>query len=230
MNLKSITSIAPAFLGGLMLSTAVAAADNFPEITEDGLLKLADTKLAVVYAKEGVDLSVYNKIWLVDASVAFKKDWQRGQNRSNSFKVNTKDMEKIKSGVAKLFKEVFTEKLTAAGHELVTEAGDDVLIVRPAIINLDVKAPDVATTSRSYQLTSSAGEMTLYVELYDSVTSDLLGKALDRKADRESAYFEWQTKGSNRTAAKRMLNSWADTLTAALADAQSSAGSSDETK
>ena len=29
--------------------------------------------------------------------------------------------------------------------------------------------------------TSSAGEMTLYLELYDSVTGDLLAKALDRR-------------------------------------------------
>lgn len=228
MKLAVFKSVVPGLIAGLFFTVSTVIADDFPEVTLDGLHRLADSKLAVVYAKEGVDLSVYSKVWLVDASVAFKKNWQRDQNRSSSFKVRTKDMEKMKSGLAELFIEVFTEKLTEAGTDLVTKADHDVLIVRPAIINLDAKAPDVATTNRSYQLTSSAGEMTLYVELYDSVTGDLLAKALDRKADRESAYFQWQTKGSNRAAAKRVLTAWADTLSAALSDAQSSAGNSGE--
>jgi len=63
-----------------------------------------------------------------------------------------------------------------------------------------VLAPDVATTSSSYQLTTSAGEKTLYLELYDSVTSDLLGKAKDHKRDRDSGFMTWQTRGANKVA------------------------------
>ncbi len=70
---------------GLVLSTSVFAADDFPEITEEGLHKIKDSDLSLVYAQPGLDLSVYDKIWLVDATVAFKKNWQRNQNRSYSF-------------------------------------------------------------------------------------------------------------------------------------------------
>ena len=90
-----------------------------------------------------MDLGVYNRVLLVDATVAFKKHWQRDQNRSR-IKVNTKDMEKIKTGLAELFEQVFAEKLSEAGYELTEERAEDVLVVRPAIINLDVYAPDVA--------------------------------------------------------------------------------------
>ncbi len=228
--MKSIFNklIAPSLVVGLLFSASVFSGDDFPEVTEDGLRKISDTELSLVYAKEGVDLSIYDKVWLVDATVAFKKNWKRDQNRSYSFKVNAKDMERIKAGLAELFREVFTENLTEAGHELVTEAADDVLIVRPAILNLDVTAPDTRNTGRGYTLAESAGEMTLYVELYDSVTGDLLVKALDRQADRRSSTFQWQTKSSNRAAAKRMLNSWADTLSTALSTAQSATGGSGE--
>ena len=221
-------SIISSTLVGLMFYTTMLVADDFPEVTEDGLHKISDSKLSLVYAKEDVDLSVYNKVLLLDATVAFKKNWKRDQNRSYSFKVNAKDMERMKSELAELFREVFTETLNEAGHDLVDEAAEDVLIVRPAIVNLDAKAPATLRASRSYQLTDSAGEMTLYIELYDSVTGDILVKALDRRADRRSAYFEWQTKASNRAVAKKMLTGWADTLSAALANAQSTATDSGE--
>ena len=215
---------------GLALSVSALAADDFPEITAEGLHKIKDSELSLVYAKPDVDLSVYDKVWLADATIAFKKNWKRDQNRSYTSKVNTKDMERIKSDLADLFREVFTETLNETGHELVTESGGDVLIVRPAIVNLDVAAPDTRSVGRSYQLTKSAGEMTLYVELYDSVTGDILAKALDRRADRRHSNFQWQTKSSNRAAAKRVLRDWADTLSAALADAQSTAIGSGESE
>ncbi len=220
MNSKIKFSLVISLLLGLMVSFSTLAKQELPQVTEEGLHLLQDTDLAVVYAKPGVDLGVYNRILLLDATVAFKKNWQRDQNRSYSHKVDARDMDRIRTRLAELFREVFTEKLSAAGYELAGETADDVLIVRPAIINLDVLAPDVRTTSRSYQLTQSAGEMSLYLELYDSVTSDLLGKAMDRKRDRDSGFMKWQTRGANKVAASRALNGWADVLVAALNNAR----------
>lgn len=47
--------------------------------------------------------------------------------------------------------------MTKNGHEVVTERGADVLILRPAIINLVVNAPDVARTSMSREYVSDPG-------------------------------------------------------------------------
>jgi hypothetical protein len=228
MSSKSRFSMIVGLSLGLMISFPTLAKQELPEITVDGLHLMEDSKLAVVYAKPDVDLGVYNRVMLLDAGVAFKKNWKRDQNRSYPNKVNSRDMDRIKERLANLFHEVFTEKLVEAGYELVSETADDVLIVRPAIINLDVEAPDVASANRSYTLTQSAGEMTLYLELYDSLTGDLLGKALDRQADRESAYLTWQTRSSNRVAAESMLKSWADVLVNALNDAHKATGKSAE--
>ncbi|NIP19070.1 MAG: DUF3313 family protein [Xanthomonadales bacterium] len=216
MRLRVITAL----LAGLVLSTSSMAREAYPEVTEEGLEKIRDTGTTLVYAKPGVDLGVYEKVRLLDAGVAFRKNWQRDQNRFDPFKVDKRDMERMRTELAGLFREVFTEKLTAAGHELVAEADGDVLIVRPAIVNLDVTAPDVNSPSRSVQLAESAGQMTLYVELYDSVTGDILVKALDHKADRRRGNFHWQTRGANRQAAEAILNTWADALVEALGAAQ----------
>jgi hypothetical protein len=204
----------------LALNTTAQATDEFPEITEDGLHKLKDTDLALVYAQPGADISGYSKVMLVDASVSFKKNWQRNQNRGYPHKVTANDMDRIRTELAGLFREVFKEELASGGYELTEEAGEDVLLVRPAIINLDIVAPDTRSPGRTYQYAESAGEMTLYVELYDSVTGDIIAKALDRQRDRRSGYFEWQTRVTNTAAAKRILKGWAKVLREGLDEAR----------
>jgi hypothetical protein len=131
-------------------------------------------------------------------------------------------MEKIKKALAEEFDGVFREALEKGGYKVVDENADDVLLVRPAIINLDVNAPDTPRAGMSRTYTSSAGEMTLYIELYDSVTGDLLAKALDRRVDNAggSGYYTWTNSVTNRSAGRRILNGWAAILLDALNEAK----------
>jgi hypothetical protein len=63
--------------------------------------------------------------------------------------------------------------------------------------------------------------MTLYVELYDSVTGDLIVKAMDRKADRSNdGYYTWANSATNKANAKRILKGWANILLTALNEAR----------
>ena len=64
---------------------------------------------------------------------------------------------------------------------MVEDAGEDVLIAKPAIVDLDVIAPDLQTAQRSKTYSESAGEMTLVLELYDSLTHDKIVTVRDRK-------------------------------------------------
>jgi hypothetical protein len=107
---------------------------------------------------------------------------------------------------------VFTEELETAGYQLADGRAEDVLIVKAAIIDLDVNAPDTRSAGRSSSFTTSAGSMTLYLELYDSETDDLLAKALDPTADRGTSFMQWQTSVANKAAAKRMMKPWAKAL------------------
>ncbi|MGA9575385.1 MAG: DUF3313 family protein [Lysobacterales bacterium] len=191
-----------------------------PEFTVDGLQLIEDSNLALVYAEPGVDLSQYSKIYLDTPYVAFKKNWQSIQNRYGAGRVTTEDMEKIKTELSALFMDVFSKTLVDGGYELTTGPGEDVLLVRPAIINLDIVAPDINNPGIVHSYSESAGEMTLYMELYDSVSGELLAKALDRKRDRKTGYFEWQNRVTNRAAANRILKVWADVLKEGLDDAR----------
>jgi len=213
-------------LYALMLSVVAAAAaakeQELPDVNEDGLHRIPDSRMAIVYADPQADLSGYQKVQLLDAYVAFKKNWERDQRSRSAdpLHVTSKDIEKIKNSLAEEFQTVFTKALEEGGYPVVGEAGDDVLLVRPAIINLDVAAPDTGRAGRSRTYVDSAGEMTLYVELYDSVTGDLIAKAIDRQEDRNSGFYTWSNRATNKAAADRILKGWADILLSALNEAR----------
>lgn len=205
-------NVALAFVSLSIMSAAVVAQDPLKDTTIEGLQLIRDTNLALVYAEPGADLGRYNRIYLADTYVAFKKNWKRNQNRGSSHKISADDMSRIKSELALLFRDVFTRTLEESGYDLVTEHAEDVLLVKPAIINLDVVAPETRSPGIVHSYSETAGEMTLYLELYDSVTGDLIAKALDRKVDRHTGYFRWQNRVSNRAAARRILQEWAKVL------------------
>lgn len=224
MQAHNVLTVATAFLAGCLMAIPALAKDDLPMINEDGMELVKDTRMSTIYADPNADLSVYNKIMLMDASVAFKKNWQRNQNSMSSynaaFNVKDSDVERIKADTATLFRDVFTKELVEGGYQLVDTPGADVLIVKPAIIDLDVVAPDLKTSYAGRSFSESAGEMTLVLELYDSQTNDLIVKAKDRKRDFQKGYMEWRTSVSNRAVAMRMMKAWAKTLRESLDDAR----------
>ena len=203
--------------------TAIAKQEKLPEVTVDGLHRVPDSNMAIVYAEPGADLAQYQRIKLLDAYVAFRKNWERDQRSSaaSRLSVTSRDVEKIKNNLAQEFHAVFRKTLEDGGYEIVEESADDVLLVRPAIINLDVNAPDTMSAGRSRTFTSTAGEMTLYIEIYDSVTGDLIAKALDRRVDNSrQGFYTWTNSVTNTAAAKRILKGWASILLGALNEAR----------
>ncbi|HXV35632.1 MAG TPA: DUF3313 family protein, partial [Myxococcota bacterium] len=122
--------------------------------------------------------------------------------------------ENIKKGLAAEFRKVFSEELEKAGYPIASEPAEDVLLIRPAILDLDVAAPDLMTSARSESFTTSAGAMTLYAELYDSVSGEILARAMDRRQDSGAPGrgLTWTTRGSNLSAARDILRRWAEVL------------------
>ena len=211
--------VASVFLAG---SVVAKEKQELPAIDKDGLHLIKGTKVAVAYGKPGANLGQYTKVMLVDCFVQFKKDWERDYNMDAiglQGRVEDKDITRIKAGLAEEFKKVFTETLTKDGHEVVDAVGPDVLLLRPAIINLDVAAPDLMTANMGNTWISSAGSMTLYMELYDSATSTLIGRVADPKADRDMG-AQMANKVTNKMAADRIIRSWAQLLSSHLGEVQ----------
>lgn len=196
---------------GAVLAAALCAAcatqSRIPEVTHDGLERVPDSKAAVAWMKPGADFSQYTRVRLLDCEVAFKRNWK--MNHPN---VRTRDMERIKQALGDEFRVVFSEELEKGGYPVVEEPGEDVLLIHPAIIDLDVAAPDTNAASRSDTFTTTAGRMTLVVEFYDSVSGEILARAIDRREARNVGNITWATRGTNTDAARRLLKRWADLL------------------
>ncbi len=199
----------------LMLVPILGSAEEEEEeyVSFDGLVVVEGSRVHMAYIDPDADFSVFHRVSILDPHVAFRSNWQRDVNRSRSRNVRASDVERIKEDVAGMFKDVFTEQLEAAGFEVVNYAGEDVLVLRPAIIDLDVTAPDTRTAGRSRTYTAGTGAATLYLELFDSLSGAIIGRAADRRAGGRSGGFATvSNRVTNRADARREFRVWADKL------------------
>ena len=193
------------------------ADDKLPETSPEGLVLQKHTKLEVVYLRPGVNFSGYDKFAILECFVAFRRDWQQDQNSSAPFRVTKEDMDRIKSTLADEFKKVFVAELQdKGGYQIVDTAAADVLILRPAIINLDIEAPNNMEPGMSATFSATAGQMTLYLEVYDSVTSQILARVIDPEAGQDGGMIQMQSAVTNKMEADRILKKWAGILRGAL--------------
>jgi len=214
-NPKSILTSIMLTLVLVFAATPTVFADDVTVELFENLVPVKDAQMGMAYIDPNADFSVFKRVMILEPFVAFRSNWQRDQNRgSRRNRVSNRDMERIKSDTANLFRDVFIEQLQAdGGFEIVEEGGDDVLLIRPAIIDLDITAPDVMTSGRNRTFTASAGAATLYIELFDSVSGQIIGRAADRQAVRSSGgRVTWSNRVTNSAEARRIFRGWADTL------------------
>ena len=211
---------------GMVSSSALSKDDwEFPEYTVEGLKRVPNPQsLTVVYAQPGANLSQYQRVYITEPYVAFKKNWQREQSRNLGTRVSASDMERIKTAVGELFMEVFSKELADGGYELTQERAEDILIVRPAILDLDINAPDSMSAGRGGSYSRDFGSMTLYIELYDSETDDMLAKAMDKRVARNNDYMYLQSRPAIRSEVRRMMKPWAEALREGLDRAHKETG------
>ncbi|RLQ20415.1 DUF3313 family protein [Seongchinamella sediminis] len=224
---RDIGYLAVAALFAAVLSGCASTGQEEPEVTHDGLHLVHDTTFAAVYLKPGVDLSVYEKYGVTDCQVAFRKNWLRDQNTSRMMltnRVTQKDMDRIKSKLGEDCEEKFRDALLKdPAYTLVEEftQGEEVLILRPSIINLDVSAPDTNYPGIERSYTTSSGEMTLYLELLDATTEEILARVIDRREDPDDRVMMWTNSVTNKANADRILKRWASQLREGLDRARS---------
>jgi hypothetical protein len=200
-------------LAALMLAgTPLALAADPPE-NWDGLVEIKPKRIDAAYLLPGADFRPYTKLMMDPVEVAFEKNWARDYNRDAatlSNRLTPEHVEKIAQAARDAFTEVFTEAYQKAGLALVTAPGADVLRVRPGVVNLSIAAPDTMTSSRSRTYTMESGEATLFLEVRDSTTGALLGRALDRRATRNTGRVQVSNTVTNLSDFKALFRQWAD--------------------
>lgn len=208
--MKRTTSLAVAML---LAAFGSALADSFPE-SWDGLVQVKPKRMDAVFLLPGADFRPYTKLMIDPTQVAFSKDWKKSineQTRELSRKVTDADAARILELARSNFDDIFREAFTKAGYEVVSAPGPDVMRVATAVVNLYLNAPpDKMTPDRSLSFTANAGEATLIIEVRDSMTGALLGRALDRRETRSSAMPQMTTSVSNISDFRMLFRAWAD--------------------
>jgi hypothetical protein len=203
-------------ISGLFLAPAANGlrADEKPNLFQN-LVPIEGAQAALAEVDPNADFSAFSRVKILDVYVAFRSNWARDQQRTGTrTRISESDIERIKGRVEEQFLAVFTEVLEDdEGYEVVAETGEDVLLIRPAIIDLDITAPDTRNPGRTTTFTTETGAATLYIELYDSVSGQILGRAADRQVIRSAGNtLSWSSRASNTADARRMFRSWASAL------------------
>ncbi len=155
-----------------------------------------------VFVKPGVDLHPYDKVMLEPVIV-----------RVGLMSPRTPDRETI--ALAKQsFREIFESELGRSEvYELVTEPGPDVLRVTPQLVDLVITTPPGPRSPDERLIISSAGEVTLVLELSDSRTHAVLVRAFDRRSlgNETGSAFRDQA-GAGLSNARLIFVQWAQRL------------------
>jgi len=214
IDMKKFDAIAGGFGAALCLMACAAIAQDSGNW--DGLVEVKPKRLDAVFLLPGADFRSYKKIMLDPVEVAFSKDWARDYNRDAatlSQRLDQSDLDRISQAARDAFTEVFTEEYQKAGLELVTASGPDVLRLRPGVVDLYIVAPDNMTAGRSRTYTMESGHATLFLEVRDSSTGALLGRALDKRATRDTGRAQISNSVTNLSDFKALFRQWADIST-----------------
>jgi len=204
-------------LGVMLVGGCASSAPNpEPEVEWDGLVRQPDSRLSALFLRPGAreDMNAFRSVKLDPVTVSFASDFETGRRSGTvSRRLNAGDMATIQERLADLFRETFREELAAGGYELVDEAGPETLRVTAAIIDLYIAAPAAAQgAGRVRTYTANTGRMTLVVELRDSVSGEILARAVDARAGRGTGFWTITNRVTNTADARRAIRVWATTL------------------
>jgi hypothetical protein len=209
MNRRQLAVLALAGAAAAGSGPALAAK---PARTWDNLVLVKSKKLDLVYLIPGADLRGYKQVMVDPTEVAFRKNWQRDYNNAAmglGGRVSDQTMRETIERGADVATGIFAEQFAAAGYPAATAPGPDVLRVRTGVINISVNAPDVRTSARSRSFAGEAGDATMVVEVRDSQTGALLGRAVDRRLAGDTGALI-RNSMTNRSDFRRLVKTWAE--------------------
>jgi hypothetical protein len=194
------------FLRGLFTASAVIAlswgnvAGAKPPANWDGLVQVPAKNVDLLYLRPGADFRPYRAIILDAPEVAFRQNWQSDMNRSRrGSRVSDSDLRHAIDEAQGKVRSRFEKRFTDTGFQIVSSPAENALRVFVGIANVDVTAPEVDSPGRSRIYSEQAGHGTLVIEVRDSLSGELLGRAVDH-----------DYAGDNFVMLRNSTSNWAD--------------------
>jgi len=212
LSIPALVLVALASIGAVPVARAAdaSAAASPAAANEDGLVQTTVKGVDRVLQRPGTDWASYTKVLVAPVEVSFSKSWN--PRDYGSFGLKSSDVDRIRRDLSQMTYDIFTKVLGEGGYTIAPTPAEGVLQVRPNIVNLYINSPDTMQAGRTRSYVVDAGEMTLALELRDSITGTLLAQARDRKRGTESGRVTLANSVVNRAEAERALRGWATQL------------------
>lgn len=184
------------------------------EVSFDGLHVVDNSAFKAAWADPDIDFSRYNKIMPGGAFFEYRavkktSGTTRAISSQSEFYIDDKAREKLKEVVS----EIFNEELAKSSRFTVTDApGPDVLIIRGGLHDIVSNVPPEIIGRGDIYL-SSVGEITLILEVVDSMSGEVIVRAVERRALDRSGGMAMRSSTVNTWAeVRRVTRRWATKL------------------
>lgn len=184
------------------------------EVTYDGLVRVNNSAFKRAWAAPDVDVTKYTKMMPGGAEFEYRavrgsSSTTRTATNQSEFPISDKDRQKFEDVVSEIFNE---ELAKSARFTMTDQPGPDVLIIRGAMLDIVNRVPPERAGRHDVYL-SRVGEITLVLEVADSLSGETLARAAERRAAerpgnqavRASPVTSWQE-------VRRLARRWATKL------------------
>jgi hypothetical protein len=210
---KIYLSVAIALLAGCSTATPTIQEGPNAEVSFDGLHVIDNSVFAMAWADPEIDFSRYNKIIPGGAVLEFRAvKKSSGTTRSRSSQSEFYIDDDARQRLEEVAAEIFQEELAKSTRFTVADApGQDVLIIRGALTDIVSNVPP-QTVGRTEVFLSSVGEITLILEVVDSMSGEVIFRALERRALDRHGQAMRSSSVNTWSEVRRLMRRWATTL------------------
>ena len=216
--------IKPLFVSLCLALFAVgsASAPSIPEgpdreLSFDGLVRVKHSQFTRAWVDPDIDLSRYTKIMGGGAQFQFRAvrkppSTEAGRMSSRSGEKGFPISDANRTKLIDIVNETFEQELAkSTRYTMVEEKGDDVLMIRGAMLDIVSFVPP-QQVGRTEVFLSSVGEITLVLELVDSVSGEVLARAAERRNLETQGGTMRSTPVTNWSQVRRLARTWANRL------------------
>jgi uncharacterized membrane protein len=180
------------------------------ETTFDGLVRIDNARFAAAWIDPDIDVKQYNKI--IPGGAEFEFRAAQKVSASTARHTNQREFwisDANKQRLTEMVSEVFTEELQRSKHFTLTdEPGPDTLIVNGALHDIVSKVPP-QDVGRSEVWLRSIGEATLIIELRDSLSNEVVYRAVERRAIENAGQMTRANTATTWAEVRRWARRWA---------------------
>lgn len=184
------------------------------EVSFDGLHEIDNARFTSAWADPAIDFSRYSKVIPGGAEFQFRTEEKtsgttRARSTETEFYISDANREKLVEETSAIFAE---ELANSERFEVTDTRGDDVIILRGALHDIVSNVPPDPIGRGDIYL-SSVGEITIVVEVIDSMSNKVIFRGAERRvAERTGGTAMRSTSVTTWAEVRRLIRRWATTV------------------